>query len=346
MDRKQELEVVTTSYFLEERLSELKKDREELRNQKPRKPVEPSEPNLEQEKVPVIPYPAITPDKVEMPGNWKKILLISFGVMFISNFLGSIIVGLPFIGGIGWLLVLFGTFVPLGGIVLTIKTYRKEKKEKKDLEESSIIKKKNSVEYKEKCAEIDEENRKNQAQRDQELHERYLRRYAQYEENMKQYKADVENYEQVLIPEWNEEDNALITVMNNTHDALQEVYSKNIIPIQYRKLEALVYLATFLNTSEYDLKFAIENYNQYVSQCKQDTQISLQQIQIRIMRETLSNQQYANWLHEQVLDMSEQANDTLKSISNWQKADVSYRTYEQIKANRARKKAMKSMKNR
>lgn len=347
MDRKQELEVVTTSYFLEERLSELKKDREELRNQKPRKPVEPSEPHLEKEEVSPIPYPDEEPDNIEMSGNWKKILILSFVAPVILGIIAWILVHIPFIGGmLSVLISALGTVAFWGGIVMTVKEYRRARKEKKSLEEASVIRKKNSDEYKQKCAEIDEENKKRQAKKDQELHDKYVKRYAQYEENMKQYKADVENYEQVLIPEWNEEDNALITVMNDTHDALQEVYSRNIIPIQYRKLEALVYLATFLNTSEYDLKFAIENYNQYVSQCKQDTQISLQQIQIRIMRETLSNQQYANWLHEQVLDMSEQANDTLKSISNWQKADVAYRTYEQIKANRARKKAMKSMKNR
>lgn len=342
MEREKELEIVTTSYFLEERLAELRNDRDDLHKQKPRKPIEPQKPNLEKEKVSIVPYPVVTPDKVEMPGNWKKMLIVSFASSIICNFLGQIIAGIPFIGMLSGLVILAGMFACLGGIVMTIKVYRKEKQEKKDLEEASVIRKKNSVEYKNKCTEIDEENRKNQAQKDQELHERYLKRYARYEEDMKKYESDVENYEQILLPEWDKEDLALITAMNDTNDALKEVYNKNIIPVQYRKLEALVYLATFLNTSEYDLKFAIENYNQYVSQCKQDMQISLQQIQIRIMRETLANQQYANWLQEQVLDMSEQANDTLKSISNWQKADVAYRTYEQIKANRARKKAKRN----
>lgn len=339
MDRKQELEIVTTSYFLEERLSELKKDREKLRNQKPRKPIEPSEPHLKKEKVSPIPYPEEKPDIIKMSGNWKIILILSLAAPYILGIIGLILAYIPFVGEIFSVMIyILGTIAVWGGIIMTVMEYRRARKEKKSLEEASVISKKNSDEYKQKCAEIDEENKKRQAKKDQELHDQYIKRYAQYVENMKQYKADVQNYEQVLIPEWNEEANALITVMNNTHDALQEVYSKNIIPIQYRKLEALVYLATFLNTSEFDLRFAIENYNHYVSQCKQDTQISLQQTQIRIMREIVSNQKYANWLHEQVLNMSEQANDTLKSISNWQKADVAYRTYEQIKINRARKK--------
>ena len=91
-------------------------------------------------------------------------------------------------------------------------------------------------------------------------------------------------------------------------------------------------------TSKYDLKFAIENYNQYVSQCKQDRQIKLQEVQIQIAKETLENVQYANWLNEQVLDLSEQANDTLNNINNWQKADIAYRTYERIKENRKKKR--------
>lgn len=134
------------------------------------------------------------------------------------------------------------------------------------------------------------------------------------------------------------EDSALSLALADTQTALQEVYSSNIIPIQYRKLEVLVYLATFLNTSKYDLKFAIENYNQYVSQCKQDRQIKLQEVQIQIAKETLENVQYANWLNEQVLDLSEQANDTLNNINNWQKADIAYRTYERIKENRKKKR--------
>ena len=116
------------------------------------------------------------------------------------------------------------------------------------------------------------------------------------------------------------------------------MYNKNIIPIQYRKLEALVYLATFLNTSQYDLKFAIENYNQYVIQRKQDKQITLQQAQLDVAKEIRNNTDYANWLDEQSLEIAENGNDILKSISNWQKADVSYRMYERHKAKKAAKR--------
>ena len=160
MDRKQELEVVTTSYFLEERLSELKKDREELRNQKPRKPVEPSEPHLEKEEVSPIPYPDEEPDNIEMSENWKKILILSFVAPVILGIIAWILVHIPFIGGmLSVLISALGTVAFWGGIVMTVKEYRRARKEKKSLEEASVIRKKNSDEYKQKCAEIDEENK-------------------------------------------------------------------------------------------------------------------------------------------------------------------------------------------
>ena len=43
-------------------------------------------------------------------------------------------------------------------------------------------------------------------------------------------------------------------------------------------------------------------------------------------------------MNEQVMDLSEQANDTLNNINNWQKADIAYRTYERIKENRKKKR--------
>lgn len=337
MSREEELEVVTTAYFLEERISELQRDKEQLYDNKPHKPTKPTMPKepAQPEKVEIspLPYPTITPDQIQMPGKWKRVLIVSLIVATVAQVI-------PFIG------MLISLILYIGGIYYTIKIYRQERAEKKRLQAESVERIRNSAEYREKCQEIDEQNRIRQAQKDEEIHNKYVQRYAeyqmamqQYEENTKQYDADVRVYEEEQIPEWKEERESLRTAMDDTQNTLQEVYNRNIIPVQYRKLEALVYLAVFLNTSQYDLKFAIENYNQYIIQRKQDRQIDLQEAQLQIARETLSNQQYANWLHEQSIEMSEQGNKTLKSISNWQKADISYRMYEKYKNRKARKKS-------
>ena len=335
MKREEELEIVTTAYFLEERISELKNDQRQLQAAKPNKPQSPVEPQLERETINPLPYPDILPDEIEMTGRWKKLLIIAIVAGGVVTILGSAVGSITFLGT---LLGLVGTILFWGGIIYALKARSEEKKEKKRLEAESIERKRNSVEYKEKCAEIDEQNQLRQIQKDKELHERYTVRYEDYKKSMQQYKEDVVDYQENILPLWQKEDSALSLALADTQTALQEVYNSNIIPIQYRKLEVLVYLATFLNTSKYDLKFAIENYNQYVSQCKQDRQIKLQEVQIQIAKETLENVQYANWLNEQVLDLSEQANDTLNNINNWQKADIAYRTYERIKENRKKKR--------
>ncbi len=335
MKREEELEIVTTAYFLEERIYELKNDQRQLQAAKPDKPQSPVEPQLERETINPLPYPDIFPDEIEMTGRWKKLLIIAIVAGGVVTTLGNAVGSITFLGT---LLGLVGTIFLWGGIIYAFKIRSEEKKEKKKLEAESIERKRNSVEYKEKCAEIDEQNQLRQIQKDKELHERYTVRYEDYKKSMQQYKEDVVDYEENILPLWQKEDSALSLALADTQTALQEVYNSNIIPIQYRKLEVLVYLATFLNTSKYDLKFAIENYNQYVSQCKQDRQIKLQEVQIQIAKETLGNVQYANWLNEQVLDLSEQANDTLNNINNWQKADIAYRTYERIKENRKKKR--------
>ena len=334
MKREEELEIVTTAYFLEERINELKNDQQQLQAAKPNKPQSPVEPQLERETINPLPYPDILPDEIEMTRRWKKLLIIAIVAGGVVTTLGNAVGSITFLGT---LLGLVGTILLWGGIIYAFKTRSEEKKEKKKLEAESIERKRNSVEYKDKCAEIDEQNQLSQIQKDKELHERYTVRYEDYKKSIQKYKEDVVDYEENTLPLWQKEDSALSLALADTQTALQEVYSSNIIPIQYRKLEVLVYLATFLNTSKYDLKFAIENYNQYVSQCKQDRQIKLQEVQIQIAKETLGNVQYANWLNEQVLDLSEQANDTLNNINNWQKADIAYRTYERIKANRKKK---------
>lgn len=89
------------------------------------------------------------------------------------------------------------------------------------------------------------------------------------------------------------------------------------------------------------MKFAIERYDTFVMQKAQTEQINIAKAQVALANEAIQNQEYANWLNEQALDMAEQGNDTLKSIDNWQKADIAVREYRRLKARKKAKKAKK-----
>lgn len=199
----------------------------------------------------------------------------------------------------------------------------------------------NSPEYIQKCREIDEQNQQNQAQLDKELHEKYLRRYEQYKADMKTYEQDVVVYNEETYPQWKEEEQAIETALSDTKAALKEVYSRNVLPAQYRNRAAVLYLAVFMGTSDFDLKYAIERYDTSVMLTAQREQIDLARAQVALANEAIQNQEYANWLNEQTLNMAEQGNEILKSIDNWQKADIAIREYRRFKARRAAKKASK-----
>src|SRR5699024_10362277 len=213
MKREEELEIVTTAYFLEERIYELKNDQRQLQAAKPDKPQSPVEPQLERETINPLPYPDILPDEIEMTGRWKKLLIIAIVAGGVVTILGSAVGSITFLGT---LLGLVGTILLWGGIIYAFKTRSEEKKEKKKLEAESIERKSNSVEYKEKCAEIDEQNQLRQIQKDKELHERYTVRYEDYKKSMQQYKEDVVDYEESILPLWQKEDSALSLALADT----------------------------------------------------------------------------------------------------------------------------------
>ena len=336
LERKEELEVVTTAFFLEERLKELKGQKESLQSNKPIKPSAPIEPQLEHEKVAPIPYPEVNAKQMQVKSEWKKYLIFSPICIIVAYTLVFAFFSVPVLTTIFSILGVAGFW---GGIIYALKLRKKEKTEREEKVKEIL----NSAEYKQKCKEIDEQNRKNQEIKDEELHNKYVERYQAFEKAKEQYANDIKEYNEYEIPAWEEENTALSLALNETKDVLQSVYDKNIIPFQYRRIEALAYLASFLNTSRYDLKEALTRYDNFVTQLNQQKQISLAEAQLEIMQETLQNQQYANWLNEQTLNMAEQGNDILNSIGKWQKADIAYRTYTSVKDKRAMKKAMKKM---
>lgn len=307
LSREREVEVVKTAYFLEANIETLEKEKAELINNKPQMPQKPVEPQIKQEIITPVEYP-------KPPKSIKVTLGSCLSEVNILIWVGSICF-----------------FFPLA-IYLFLKCYRNyyEKRGNLNNDENN----EEYIAYQKVCRDIDERNKKQQATVDEEMHKIYLREYEDFKQACIDYDENVKIYREKYIPEWEEEITVLQTALNDAKVSLQNLYDRNIIPNQYRNIPALLYLATFLNTSNYDLKFAIERWDTYVMQRAQKEQNSALEAQLQIMGEILQNQQYTNWLNEQMLEMTENGNETLKSISNWQKADFGLREYRRFKAKR------------
>lgn len=327
LEKRQEVEVVTTAYFLEENISRLKKENTRLHNNRPPEPTAPPEPKLKKTKISPIPYPEVDA-QIGAGDNFrgyfksynKKFVLGCIAAFILFSLLKSEAYALLSFAALLFYILMKRIFWMFIG-----KSTVKEQKEEQI---------KNTPEYKARCREIDEENRRRQEQLDRELHEQYLKECEQHKIALAQHEEEMKRYRGEILPAWEEEVSALEKALNDTQAALQELYDRRVIPIQYRTIPALYYLATFVGTSSYDLTYAIERYDSYVLQCQQREQISLQQAQIMLMKEISRNQQYTNWLNEQMTGMLEQGNTTLQSINSWQKADLAIRAYWRFKDRR------------
>jgi hypothetical protein len=206
--------------------------------------------------------------------------------------------------------------------------------------QSNVEAVKNTDEYKRICAEIDVKNRQNklaaeeqrklkqaefdeqaerrQAELDAQSQERYENSCKTYESNMIKYEAEmravtlereeaVNEHNGVLIPEWTE---ALIIINNSLTEAqtaLAEIYAEDIIPAPYRNHAAVLFLAVYMSTSQFDLKESIKRLDSESSRELQRRQISIAQAHLMVAKEQLRSLNYANWLNElQVGLMNEQ----------------------------------------
>lgn len=317
MDRNKELEVVTSAFFLEANINLLQKNKQELQSQMPKKP---EEPKLIEVTLGTPQYPTIDTSHITMPTLWKTILIVCAVLFFIS---------FPMANENTVFLVVF-LLAPLFliGILTALILGTKAKNEAKDKYKQKIM---SSPEYINKCRQIDEESRIEYERLKEDTQNAYTR-------NLEKYNVSLKDYNENLLPQWEEEYKALEIALSDTNAALRELYGTNIIPGECRNLNAVSYLAAYLSTSQFDLGYAIERYNDK----KRDTLLKenndLQRAQILIMTEIRQNQEYANYLNEQYLYLTEASNETLRSISNWQKADIAMRTYERIKERRNAKR--------
>ena len=329
ISREQELEVTKSAYYLEDTLQILKNESLELQRNKPKEPKPPQEPVIEQATAEPIPYPFIDVSSTKF--RWGKWLLLIIGSFIIIPLVFSLGFVIPVLGIV--LFIAAVAYLPFI-IILTVKDYNKKTK----LTNQRINEVSNSVEYIQACAAIDEQNRQQQAQLDKELHENYIQRYDEYQKATLKYNDDIKYYNEIAIPEWSEEVSILNTAIIDSKNSLDELYDRNIIPDPYRNHSSLLWLSTYIGTSQFNLKDAVVQYELNFNRIVSQQHLEVAKAQLLLSNQILENQQYANWLHEQQIELAEQGNATLKSISNFQKFDFGLRELRRYQAKKAAKR--------
>ena len=168
-----------------------------------------------------------------------------------------------------WLLCLvFWPYI----LYLYFKGYKNAKAE-------DVERKKQSEEYRIKCKEVDEENFKRDAIAENEL-----------KEEMCDYNAKLENYNTVIVPQYEEELRAwtdnhnkqlndLNNVVEKASDELTALYDEtNILPLQYRNIEAIEYVYNIVASSnDYDVFKGIESYEKKLTRDLETERIKQQE---------------------------------------------------------------------
>lgn len=150
---------------------------------------------------------------------------------------------------INWALCLLPMIVFLPWpIIYYLLIYKKSRDE--DIERI-----RNSDSYKKECAKIDEEFNITQ------------------KENEERYAQEKQEYDEIIIPQYESERNAWLGDMNNKKSAMKKALNNmqeslsshfeetKIVPLQYRSVEALQYIYDVISTSDCSIKEAIELYD-------------------------------------------------------------------------------------
>lgn len=382
LTRRDELENLTAIYYMENTLNDLeyKINRLGIAPPAPAKPKQPhSDLDYTEPPKPSTPkwgtYPTYTldPNSVTIPItqaigpiSWM-LTAVSAIIWFVTLFIrvdetawvGLFLLAVMFC--LPWLLIMF----------FKIRKYRltggrgKPKWKEKYSKENAryIADRESSSEHAEACKEVDLRNDRLRADYEQRYHgweimcnnemeaskARKGAEYKAYNAAMDQYLADLEHYQRVTLADQQRELDAAEAAYAETSEALDELYNKNILPAQYRNEAAVLYLVTFMGTSNYDLKYAIERFDSYAAMRQRDRGISLLEAQTDIVNQYCrSNNTYMKWITKQLDDIthnmctgSDQTNAVLNSVNAWQKASVALQAYWRIRDKHAAKKAQK-----
>ncbi len=174
---------------------------------------------------------------------------------------------------------------------------------------------KQSEEYKLKCKEIDEENAKRDAIAENEL-----------KEKMTSYNEELDNYNTVTVPQyeeelkaWTDNHNKQLNDLKNTVDKasneLTALYEEtNILPLQYRKIDAIEYIYNIVASSnDYDVFKGIESYEKKLSRDLEKERIKQQE---KANDLALLNAQLANEQNELLAEQNSIAEQARKDARN------------------------------
>lgn len=212
---------------------------------------------------------------------------------------------------------------------------------KKIEKEAAIIK--SSPEYSQQCKEIDAENERLKIEAEEESEKTYDCALKEYESKaLPTYEANKAEIVNKRIPEWEEALEKIDEAIAANSATLDEVYSKNVIPGIYRNREALVFINSFMGTSQYDLKFAIERYDKDLDHIIARENLNKQDAIIEKLNDVVNEEQYANYLKEDFNHLMSEGNDLLRSTRNWTAANTLMHGIDEIRHFREKRDEQKA----
>ncbi len=134
----------------------------------------------------------------------------------------------------------------------------------------------------------------------------------EYEYKLAKYKSSLASYT-TERKAWEEEHEALIKEYTEQFESisaeLKDLYdSTKLIPIQYRKPDAIGYIYDFMSTSEAEIQQGLVSYDNYVQQRLTQTHINEQQIANELAARRINEQQIANEIAAKSVSEQQRAN--------------------------------------
>lgn len=334
-----ELETITTAYYLENRLDEMRHEKDKLDAEEPQRPKKPGKPTLKEIDTPLEQYP---------PTNTNHGLFSTRSLVFaLACFLGGLLlfgatVSMPRSNILGDFCNLVITLLFLAIPVCFVVGFFDAGKQAEEGKEKIL----SSPAYIETCRQIDKRNAIRQENARKKAQEALEAEMKDYQERILPLFSEYDRrWQTEIYPKWQHDEDVLTTAIEETDDALQEVYETNMIPGKYRNYQAVTFLAAFMGTSQYDLKFAIERYDKEIDQILANAMIERMDASLMLQQQTLSEIQYSNYLNEQSIEIAQRGNELLTSIRNWQAADTALHAYDIYSRKKKEKEMARSDKN-
>ena len=337
MTRSEELNLLSSAYFLETKLNEIGKDCREHAARIPEPPAYPKRNNPPMLEPVLFSEPTISVPHIDVKRKSSR-YVIWFVLSLIGLMMASISILFfmhPYIQ-IGLGMIGFGLFVS-GAVVGAVKFVDESdrvRKQSAKLEADAEARIRNSHYYKQKCEEVRVKNAELIADCETRNREAAQEAEAQYQAAIQTYQTKWDIFKRVTVPNYAAETSVLTEAYNLTKSALADIYSSNVIPVPYQNLDAVQYLAAFMATSQFDLKFAIERYDTQILQKQQAEGIGLLRAQAELSSEILGEARCQSWLMEQLHEIEDHQSAAIRKIYNFDKFQFALTEYRKWKANK------------